>query len=137
MKTAILSALLFMLPQAPGTIPKNDPNGVWQSESGSAYKFQLNGSDLKVQIVDGSNPKYIKYEVNLKVDPKETNTYRGAGSYVAKMNTGKECKFDTDWEILVVSPEQIFGQTTLVNADSATCEVKSKEKGMLDLKKKK
>ena len=137
MKTAILSALLFLMPQTAPSIPKNDPNGVWQSESGSAYKFQLNGSDLKVQIVDGSNPKYIKYEVNLKVDPKETNTYRGTGSYVAKMNGGKECKFDTDWEILVVSTEQIFGQSTLVNADSATCEVKGTEKGLLDLKKKK
>ncbi len=134
MRTAILSVLLLWGSQ----IQKNDPNGVWVSaETGTQFRFQLTGPDLKVVIVDGSNPRYLKYEVNLQVAADEVNTYRGKGYWVAKSNAGKECRFETTWEILIVSPDQLFGKAPQISFDSATCEIKEKGELVLDLKKKK
>ena len=124
--------LILLLAQ----IPKYNPNGVWESESGSQYELLLNGSDLHVKLVPGSNPKFLQYEVDTK-NQEEVNTYKGTGFFVAKMDTGKECKLSTEWQFVVVSPERIIGITTSITADQNTCEVKEKSQTQLDLKKKK
>ena len=120
-------------------IPKNDPTGVWQAESGSKlgskYTIKLTGSDLEVALVPNSNPKYVDYRVNLKLQEEEINTYKGTGFFVAKMETGKECKFETEWQLTVVQAGKIFGSTTSVIADSNTCEVREKTLVQLDLRK--
>ena len=122
-----------------GQIPKNDPNGVWQAETGSKvgsrFTMKLNGSDLDVTIVPKSNPRYIDYHVALKVQEEDPNTYKGTGYFVAKMETGKECKFETDWQLTVVQSAKILGSTTSVVADSTTCEIKDKTLVRLDLTK--
>jgi hypothetical protein len=96
MKTA-----LFVLTLLTAQIPKNNPNGVWEAETGSKFDLQLAGSELHVQIVQGSNPRFLNYELTLK-NQEEVNTYKGAGHFVAKLQNGKECKFDTEWQIVVV-----------------------------------
>ena len=132
MKLNFLLAVLLMLAQ----VPKNDPTGVWQADSGSKYKMKLTGSDLKVTIVPNSNPKYLQYEVNLTLQKDiDINTYKGTGFLVAKMETGKECKVDTEWQVTVVQPSRIFGSATNVVVDSTTCEVKEKDQVRLDLKR--
>lgn len=133
----IFVALLVAL--ALSQIPKNDPNGVWQAESGSKtgskFRIKLNGPELDVALVPNSNAKYVDYQVNLKLQEEDMNTYKGSGFFVAKMETGKECKFETEWQLVVVQPGKILGSTTSVIADSSTCEVKEKTLVRLDLTK--
>ena len=117
-------------------VPKNNPNGVWEAETGSQFQMRLNGKDLHVNIVPGSNPKFVEYEVDLKNED-EINTYSGKGFFVAKMEGGKECKFPTEWRFVIVSPERILGISSNVVADSKTCEIKQKAQSQLDLKKSK
>ena len=129
-----LALILTLL--ATQQIPKNNPNGIWESESGSQYEFRLSGSDLHVRIVPGSSPKFLRYEVEMK-NLEEVNTYKGTGFFLAKMGSGKECKFDTQWQLVVVSPDRIIGSATNIIADQNTCEIKEKSELQLDLKRKK
>jgi hypothetical protein len=137
----MIAKLVLGLLLLTGQIPKNDPNGVWQAESGSKYNIKANGSDLKVTIVPNSNPKFIEYQVDLALEKDETgnvvdpNTYKGTGHFVAKMQTGKECKVDIEWRVTVVQPTRIFGSATNAVVDSNTCEVRTKDLVQLDLKK--
>ena len=120
---------MILLPLIAGLLlqqlPKNNPNGIWESDSGTQYELRLNGADLQVKLVPGSNQKFLQYEVNLK-NQEEINTYKGAGFFVAKMESGKECKFDTEWQFVVVSPERIIGGATTIIADKETCRVQEK-----------
>jgi hypothetical protein len=95
----------------------------------------LNGSDLHVQLVEGSNPKYVSYDVELK-NQEEANTYKGTGTFVAKLDSGKECKFETEWQLIVVGPNRILGKTTNIVPDPKTCAIKDRSETGLDLKKK-
>jgi hypothetical protein len=137
----MIAKLLLGLLLLTGQIPKNDPNGVWQADSGSKYNIKATASDVKITIVPNSNPKFIEYQVNLTLEKDETgnvidpNTYKGTGYFVAKMQTGKECKVDTEWRITVVQSTRIFGSATNVVVDSNTCEVRQKDLVQLDLKK--
>ncbi len=130
MKTALLVPLLLLL-----QIPKNNPTGIWEAETGTQFDLRLAGSDLKVGLVEGSNPTYLKYEINLK-GTEEVNTYKGSGYFLAKLKNGKECKFDTDWEIVVVAANRILGSAVSIIPDPDTCAVKEKNRVTLDLKKK-
>ena len=131
MKFFIL-ALAFL--QTP--VPKNNPAGIWEANTGSRFEIQPNGGDLQVKMVPGSNPKFLNYELTLK-NQGEVNTYKGTGTFTAKMESGRECKFNTEWMFVVVSPERIIGSATDVQADKRTCQVKEKSQVQLDLKKKK
>ena len=128
--------IFFVLPLLLAQVPKNNPNGVWEAETGSQFQMRLNGKDLHVNIVPGSNPKFIQYEVDLKNED-EINTYSGNGFFVAKMDGGKECKFPTEWRFIIVSPERILGISSNIIADSKTCEIKERKQAQLDLKKSK
>ena len=128
--------MVLVLPLLVAQVPKNNPNGVWQAETGSQYEIRLNGKDLRVTIVPGSNPKFLQYEVDMKNED-EINTYSGKGFFVAKMEGGKECKFPTQWRFIVVSPDRILGISSSVVADSKTCEIKEQTQAQLDLKKSK
>lgn len=129
MTSALIVGLLLLAAQ----IPNNDPNGVWQSETGSRYALKLSNMDLHVEIVEGSNPRYLKYQVDLKKT--DTNTYKGTGYFIAKLQNGKECKFDTDWELVVVTPDRILGSAQSIIPDPDTCAVKERGRLALDLKK--
>jgi hypothetical protein len=131
--TTLLLVLPLLLAQQP---PRNNPNGIWQAETGSQYEMRLTGKDLHVRIVPGSNPKFLQYEVNMK-NEEEANTYSGTGFFVAKMEGGKECKFPTQWRFIVVSADRIIGISSNVAANSKTCEIKEQTQIQLDLKKKK
>jgi len=132
MKLSLLALVLLV-----AQIPKNNATGVWQeSNSGSKYEIHQNGQNVQVKLVAGSNPKFLQYEVALK-NQDEVNTYKGTGTFVAKMESGKECKFETEWQFVVVSSERILGTTTRVLADKNTCAIKEKSQTQLDLKKQK
>ena len=131
MKLTVL-ALALLLTQ----VPKHNPNGIWVSDSGAQYEIHQDGANLQVKLVPGSNAKFLQYEVALK-NQEEINTYKGTGSFVAKMEGGKECKFDTEWMFVVVTPERILGSSTGIVADSKTCTIKEKNQVQLDLKRKK
>ena len=125
-------ALTLLLAQ----IPKYNPTGVWEADTGSQFELRLDGSDVHVKIVPGSNPKFLEYELETK-SQEEANSYKGSGFFVAKMEGGKECKLPTEWQFVVVSPDRIIGAATLVMANRETCEITEKSQGQLDLKKKK
>jgi len=125
-------ALTLLLAQ----IPKYNPTGVWEADTGSQFELRLDGSDVHVKIVPGSNPKFLEYELETK-NQEEANSYKGSGFFVAKMEGGKECKLPTEWQFVVVSPERIIGVASSIIADRETCEVKEKSQVQLDLKKKK
>lgn len=132
MKSALAIVLFLFTAQ----IKKNDPNGTWVSEpSGTQYTLTLKGSELHVEMVEGSNPRFTKYEVTLK-NQDEVNTYKGSGYFVAKLEDGKECKFDTEWLVIVVATNTIVGSTSNIVPDSKTCTAKERTQAGLDLKKK-
>jgi hypothetical protein len=133
MKFLLLILMSTLLQQKPPQAPKNDPTGVWQSDTGTKYDMKLTGSDLQVRLVDGSNKVYLKYEVNLK-NAGEVNTYEGEGYFTAKLQE-KECRFDTTWRIIVVAPDVIAGYISHVVPDPATCEVKDRREEFTQLMK--
>ena len=131
----LLLVLTLLIPaQVPN--PKNDPTGVWLAETGSQFQIQLSGSDMHIKMIPGTNPKFLQYEMELQ-NEKEVNTYYGKGFFVAKMETGKECRLTTDWRVVVVSQDRIIGTVTSVTADGKTCEVQETTQTPLDLKRKK
>jgi hypothetical protein len=114
--------------QAP-SMPKNNPNGIWESTSGTQYQLQLDGTDLKVQLVPGSNAQFVAYEVTLKNSADETNTYVGRGSFTRKDTINgevKECKYDTVWQIVVVQSNHIVGATSYLTHETDSCQVKER-----------
>ena len=127
---------VFALTLLVAQIPNYNPAGIWESETGVEYQILQNGADLQVKLVPGSNTKYLQYDVSLKKQD-EINTYKGTGTFTAKMEGGKECKFDTEWLLVIVSPARMFGTTTGIQADKKTCVVKEKSQEPVDLKKKK
>jgi hypothetical protein len=131
--STVFILLLLLFPPQNAKSPKNDPNGIWQSDSGTKFELKLTDTNLKVQLVDGSNPTYLKYEVDLK-NSGEVNTYDGKGYFVAKLKD-KECRFDTNWSIIVVQPDVIAGYISHVVPDPATCEVKERRDEFTQLKK--
>jgi len=133
MKTAAAFLLLLLFQQAPA-IPKYNATGEWGLDTGTRFNLQLTGSTIKVQLSEGSNPRYLKYEVTLQ-NQEEVNTYKGSGYFVAKLQNGKECKFDTDWQFIVVNPDRIIGSASAITPDEDTCEVKSKTPAGLDMKR--
>jgi hypothetical protein len=131
-----LALILTLLFSQEIRIPKNNPDGVWGAATGSQFEMQLSGSDLHVKLVPGSNPRFLQYELDLK-NEKEVNTYSGKGFFVAKMETGKECKLSTEWRFVVVSNDRIVGTATNVTADGQTCAVQETTQIPLDLTRKK
>ena len=140
MKISLLVGLLIAAAPV-SQMPKNDPTGTWQADSGSRFAIKLTGEELKVSLVSGSNPRFKDYEVNLKLMKDDqgrvfdVNTYQGKGHFTAKMQTGKECSFDIDWQLVVIQPSWIVGKVTSVDADGNTCEVKDRNEVRMDLKK--
>jgi hypothetical protein len=128
---ALIAALLV-----PQNVSKYDPTGVWVAETGSKYEMRLTGGDLHIQLVAGSNPKFLQYQLDAK-NESEVNTYSGKGFLVAKMETGKECRLPAEWRFIVVGPDRIIGNSSSVVADGNTCEVQETEQVRLDLKKQK
>jgi beta-lactamase regulating signal transducer with metallopeptidase domain len=116
-----------------------NPNGVWQAQGGSKlgsqFNLKLTQTDLEVSIVPGSNPKYVDYHVLLQPADSAMNAYKGTGYFVAKMDSGKECRFDTEWLLTIVTSDRILGSTTSIVADSSTCEIQEQDRIRLDLMK--
>src|SRR5438477_12669167 len=135
MKSLILAGFLLLTTQATPPAPKNNPNGTWESTSGTKYALRLSGKDLHVEMVEGSNSRYLKYEVDLK-NEEEANTYSGSGFFVAKLANGKECKYPTEWKLVVVTPDRIFGSTTNIVPDPCTGGVQDRHQTRQDSKKK-
>ena len=132
MKGIFLVLLALSVQQRPQP-PKNDPTGVWQSETGTKFDMKMTGNEVKVRLVEGSNRVYLRYDIDLK-NAGETNTYAGKGSFVAKINE-QECKFSTDWSISVVAPELIAGYMSRIVPKAGTCEVQEETSEFVQLKK--
>jgi hypothetical protein len=125
MKSVVALAFILLTTQMT-PMPKNNPNGTWESGSGTQYRIELSGTDLKVKMVSSPNGQFLSYEVNLKNSPDETNTYNGSGSYVEKVkihDQEKECKFDTTWQVVVVNNDHIIGATSYIVHDVNSCAV--------------
>lgn len=135
---AVLVALmlLWQFPVDLKDIPKNNPNGIWEASTGSRFELRLTGSNLNVKIVPGSNARFKEYELDLK-NQEEPNTYKGTGHFVAKLANSKECRFDTEWHIVVITDEKIIGAATNIDPDPETCKVKDSYQIQLDLTRKK
>ena len=56
--------------------------------------------------------------------------------FVAKVNESKECRYDTEWQLTVITPDRIVGATTNIVPDPETCGVKDRTQTGLDLRKK-
>lgn len=131
MPTLILAVLLLI----PQQIPKNDPNGIWTATTGTEYEIRLVGSDLQVRIVPGSSATYLEYAVEL-LGTEEPNTYNGTGQLKARLQNGRECEFETEWQVIVVTPDRIIGAASQIVPDPETCEVLETGTLQLDLQRK-
>jgi hypothetical protein len=116
-------------------MPKSNPTGIWKAATGSEFELKLVGDDVEVQIVAGSNPTYSEYLVDLK-GTEEPNTYKGTGHFKAKLQNGRECEFDTEWHIVVVTDDRIIGVGTRIVPNPETCEIVEKGDLQLDLQRK-
>jgi hypothetical protein len=131
MHALVLTALLLI----PQQIPKNDPNGLWLATTGTEYEISLVGTDLQVQIVPGSSSTYLEYTVEL-MGTEEPNTYNGMGHIKARLQNGRECEFETTWQVIVVTPDRILGSASQIVPDPDTCEVVETGNLQLDLQRK-
>ena len=131
MHTLILAALLVI----PQQIPKNDPNGLWAATTGTEYEIRLVGADLQVRIVPGSSSTFLEYNVEL-LGTDEPNTYNGTGQFKARLENGRECEFETTWQIIVVAPDRILGSASQIVPDPETCEVLETGNLQLNLQRK-
>jgi hypothetical protein len=131
MHILFLTALLLV----PQQMPKNDPNGIWMATTGTEYEIRLVGADLQVRIVPGSNPIYLEYTVEL-LGTDEPNTYNGTGQLKARLQNGRECEFETTWQVIVVAPDRILGSASQIVPDPETCEVLETGNLQLDLQRK-
>jgi hypothetical protein len=131
-----MNTLLFLLVllSAQVQMPKNDPNGVWEATTGTKFQLAVSGKDVDVRIVPGTSSTFIEYEMKLK-GTDEPNTYQGSGFFVAKRET-KQCKFETNWTIVVVTPDRIVGKADDITPDFNNCTVKDRGSLQLDLTKK-
>jgi len=137
MKTLIRIALLFLachLVLGQTKLPANNPNGVWQAQTGTKFRLQLTGQNLTVKL-EGSNPTYLQYEVTLERTNNDDNWYKGKGFFRAKLKSGKECRFDTEWEITVIQTDTIVGNVPRIVPEPDSCTVKEKLADRMDLKK--
>ena len=132
MKVGISLILSILLAQV--TPQKNDPKGIWKAETGTKFELQPSDYGVDVHLVPGSNPRYLKYELQLKKTD-EVNTYEGAGYFVAKLQNGKECRFDAEWQIVVVQPALIAAIVPNIVPDPETCAVKRAIRRSLNSKK--
>lgn len=117
MKTLLLLSL-FILPQQ---ATKNDPNGIWRTESGSEFQLELVGNNIEAHIIPGSSPSFIEYSMDLR-GTEEPNTYEGTGQFKARLKNGKECQFETQWHIIIVATDTIIGVASGITPDPETCE---------------
>ena len=118
-----MKSLLFITLLTLSQIPKNDPNGIWEASTGSRFQLRLMGSDLHVQIIPGSNPTFLEYSLELKNAGGDPNIYSGSGHFRARLENGRECELDNEWEIVVVAPDRIIGVSSTVTPDPDTCEI--------------
>ncbi len=130
MQTAVLIGLILVSQ----VMPKSNPNGTWEADTGSQFELRLVGSDVKVRIVPGSNPRFLEYELDLK-GTEEPNTYQGGGRFKARLSNGRECEFDTEWQVVVVTDDRIIGVAKTVTPDPETCEIVETGQAQLDLKR--
>ena len=142
----VSSSLLLALPQLPqlprgSTIPQFSPNGIWESPAGTKYNLRLTGENLQVKL-EGTNATFLQYEVtlkHLKADDTlgDPNRYEGKGFFRAKLKSGKECRFETTWEIAVISEKEIVGSApNYLDPDPQTCQAKTTDQVRIELKKK-
>jgi hypothetical protein len=121
-------------------VPMFNPNGVWESISGTKYNLRLSGDDLLVKL-EGKQDTYVQYEMKLKhLKAEDTagdpNRYEGTGFFVAKLKSGKECRFETKWEIAMIGEKAIVGNAPrYLEPDPETCKPKETIKDRIDLKK--
>jgi hypothetical protein len=121
--------------------PTYPPGGIWESPSGVRYNIRLSGDELLIQLA-GTHPTFLQYEVKLKhnkdaADAGDPNRYEGTGFFRAKLKSGKECRFDTKWEIAVVAPKTILGSAPdYQDPDPETCKPKNVEQKRIELTKK-
>src|SRR5688572_18154382 len=143
MKTTI-RVLLFvisgglLLGQQPqfAQLPKVNPNGTWESPSGTKYALRLNGENLTVTLA-GANPPYLQYDLTLVQIKEEVNRYKGAGFFRATLKSGKECRFETEWEIVVIDEKTILGNAPrYLEPDPQTCKPKETVADRIQLTKK-
>jgi hypothetical protein len=128
----LILALFLFFPQQ---IPKNDPNGIWRASTGTEYEIRLVGSDLQVRIVPGSSTTFLDYSVDL-MGTEEPNSYNGEGRFTARLQNGRECEFETKWQVVIVSPQRMLGTATEIVPDPETCEVLEQGNLRLDLRRK-
>ena len=128
----VLASFLFLFHQSPQRI---DPNGIWESSTGTRFELKLSGSNLSVTLVPLSNPQFVEYKLALK-NTENVNTYEGEGYFVVKVSETKECRFDTEWHLVVTSTDSLSGVSLAVLPDPETCAAKDSRMGPLELKKK-
>lgn len=127
----LVAAILLLFSQQP---TKNNPNGIWESQSGSAYEIKLTGEDLVLSIVPGSSSTYLEYELLLK-GQEDPNMYQGNGTFKALLGNGRECEFGTQWSIIVITNDRIMGVSTLITPDPETCDIVERGDAQVDLKR--
>ena len=87
--------------------------------------------------LEGSNPPYLQYELTLAHSKDEVNTYKGAGFFRATLKSGKECRFETEWEIVIFSEKNIIGSAPrFLEPNPETCTPKEKIADRIELTKK-
>jgi hypothetical protein len=139
----ISSGLLLgqFTPPKGAVVPRFNPNGIWESPSGVKYNLRVNGDNLIVKL-EGTNATFLQYELTLKhLRPEDTlgddNRYEGTGFFRAKLKSGKECRFDTKWEIVVIDPKSILGNApNYLDPDPETCKPKETVGVRIELSKK-
>ncbi len=111
-----------------------DPTGTWKvTETETRFRMETVEDGIAVHL-GAEHDVYAEYEVLLE-PTSQANGYQGEGFFIARLSGGRECRFETQWQVFVTSQERIVGVITSTVPAAEGCAVKETSQIPLDLRR--
>ena len=111
-----------------------DPTGTWKvTETETRFRMETVEDGIAVHL-GAEHDVYTEYEVLLE-PTSQANGYQGEGFFIAKLSGGRECRFETEWQVFVTSQERIVGVITSTVPAAEGGAVKETNQIPLDLRR--
>ena len=108
-----------------------NPSGLWEVVDKDTH-YRLVRTDTGIHVSLGADhAQFVEYEVDLSWT--ELNSYEGSGYFVALLGDGRECRFDTEWRIVLADPQRILGETSRIVPEQEGCGIAERAESALQL----
>ena len=108
-----------------------NPSGLWEVvDKDTQYRLTRTGTGIHVSL-GADRAQFVEYEVDLSWT--ELNSYQGSGYFVARLGDGRECRFETQWRLVVANARRIVGVTSSIVPEEEGCGVAERAESSLQL----